>query len=131
MHDKLLIVTLLLIFFIFDSRFFNPPYSSRQNVKLNRNKKFPRNNINSCSKIAITHIDQCQTTRRLQEETEGSRYEKFSTTIFNYPPPSRYRHLSSAAKRKQRGSKEERERGREKRKRITTRERRRDPSSRN
>lgn len=109
MHDKLLIVTLLLIFFIFDSRFFNPPYSSRQNVKLNRNKKFPRNNINSCSKIAITHIDQCQTTRRLQEETEGSRYEKFSTTIFNYPPPSRYRHLSSAAKRKQRGSKEERE----------------------
>lgn len=110
MHDKLLIVTLLLIFFIFDSRFFNPPYSSRQNVKLNRNKKFPRNNINSCSRIAIiTHIDQCQTTRRLQEETEGSRYEKFSTTIFNYPPPSRYRHLSSAAKRKQRGSKEERE----------------------
>lgn len=110
MHDKLLIVTLLLIFFIFDSRFFNPPYSSCQNVKLNRNKKFPRNNINSCSRIAIiTHIDQCQTTRRLQEETEGSRYEKFSTTIFNYPPPSRYRHLSSAAKRKQRGSKEERE----------------------
>ena len=110
MHNKLLIVTLLLIFFIFDSRFFNPPYSSRQNVKLNRNKKFPRNNINSCSRIAIiTHIDQCQTTRRLQEETEGSRYEKFSTTIFNYPPPSRYRHLSSAAKRKQRGSKEERE----------------------
>lgn len=76
----------------------------RRKAKLNTGNRNFRVIISTCEdRPTFTHTS--RTTGRLQE-TEGLRYEKFPRPFLTILSSPRYRHLSSAAKRKQRGSKE-------------------------